>query len=155
MPSEPRPQDLLPEERHLALALGIEALLFAGATLVFAFRAQGLLADINATALALWPGSQPIPDPPERFWLALALSMMTMITYIGIMGWRDVRRNLVLVPVLLLSKLCSSVVGVSLTFTQGSPGYLALPLSDFPIFLVTAFLYVRVLRAQRLRAGAA
>ena len=143
--------DLHPEERHLSLALGIQSLLFAGATLLFAFFAHPLLASINRISLALVPGSQPIPDSPERFWFALALSMMAMITYIGAMGWWDVRRYLPLVPVLLISKFASSAVGLSLSLSQWCPAYLAIPATDFPIFVVTWILYRRVTRNARPR----
>ncbi|MBI5367939.1 MAG: hypothetical protein HZA54_12940 [Planctomycetes bacterium] len=147
--ADPRPTDLSTAERHLALALGVQTVVFAGAFVVFAWFAHPLLQFINTVSLALVPGSSPIPDNPERFWFALALSMMAMITYIGAVGWWNVRRYLPLVPVLLLSKFFSSAVGVSLSITQWCPAYLSIPFSDFPIFLITWVLYRRVLRGQR------
>ena len=87
-------------------------------------------------------GFAPYPAMVEgAFWRALAVSMMAMITWISWKAWRDPRANANLVPVLLLSKACSTSVYFLYFIKDGTFQYLLGMLTDGPIFVATALLW--------------
>jgi hypothetical protein len=88
------------------------------------------------------------------FWRALAVSMMAMITWISWQSWRDPRANANLVPILLLSKACSTGVYFIYFLKDGAFPYLLGMFTDGPIFVVTAFLWWMSLPGPRILSGA-
>lgn len=92
------------------------------------------------------------PLPPNQleggFWRVLAVSMMAMITWICIMTYRGIRGSHSLVPVLLLSKVCST--GMYLAFYQvhHELAYLMGALTDGPLFLITLALWIPAMTGE-------
>jgi len=92
-----------------------------------------------ATPLPLYP--MPANAPEGAFWRVLAVSMMAMITWIAVQTYRDPRRNGNLVPILLLSKACSTVCYTVFFIFHGHLAYIIGFVTDGPIFLITAGLW--------------
>lgn len=90
-------------------------------------------------------GLQRTPNPSERFWLALTMSMMLMLSVCCFLGAKDVRRNLDMCIPVFLSKFCSTVCGV-LFFAFSAPFgmYLLIATTDLPLGIVTYVLWKRV-----------
>ncbi len=131
------------EERTLRLLMGVLAPVFALTTLTFLF-APGQTGALIAT-IGRWSGFAEVPTPGLGGpWWPLAVSMMAMITAICALAWRDVRRHRGLLPILLVSKGVSSAVGLGSFFLVARAfHYMVVFTTDFPIFLVTAVLYLR------------
>ncbi len=131
------------EERHLRLLMGICVVAFGTTGLSFLF-APALVGRNLATLGDLAGFANTRPPEGGGPWVPLSVSMMTMITVICALAWRDVRRYRVLVPILLVSKAASSVVGLG-TWLLSSHGFhdLVVFLTDFPIFVLCAVMYWR------------
>lgn len=134
------------EENSLRIVLGILAIVFLVTDLFLVFATPLLFNLINIVAELIGAGETPLPV--QKFHLALTNSMMLMITYISYMVWKDVKKNLNMVPVLMLSKIVSSASGLLFFFFSARYfAYLVLAITDFPIFLIVYILYKRVPRA--------
>jgi hypothetical protein len=93
--------------------------------------------------LPLYP--LPLTVPEGAFWRALSVSMMAMLTWICGAVCRDQRANANLVPILLVSKFCSTAVFFVLFIMHGHLAYVVGWVTDGPIFLLTAFLWFQAL----------
>ncbi|MCX5758385.1 MAG: hypothetical protein NTU83_07765 [Candidatus Hydrogenedentes bacterium] len=83
----------------------------------------------------------PANAPEGAFWRVLSVSMMAMITWIAVQAYRDPRGHANLVPVLLLSKACSTACYTVFFIMYGHLAYIVGFVTDGPIFLVTAGLW--------------
>lgn len=131
------------EERQLRLLMGICVVAFGGTTLAF-LLAPGLVGRLLGT-IGEWTGfSNTTPPAAGGPWVPLSVSMMVMITVICALAWRDVRRYRNLIPILLVSKAASSLVGIG-TFLLASRAFhdFVVFATDFPIFLLCAIMYGR------------
>lgn len=82
--------------------------------------------------------------PPHRLYITLAFTMMMMITIICFANGISPYRFHDWVPLLVFSKLCSSVTGL-LVFTTSDFHYLAdliIFVVDFPLFVITLIVYL-------------
>jgi len=133
------------EENSLKIVLGILAIVFLVTDLVLVFATPLLFNLINISAELIGAGKTPFQL--RNSILLLQTSMMLMITYISYMVWKDVKKNLNMVPVLMLSKIVSSASGLLLFFFSARYfAYLVLAITDFPLFVIVYILYKRVRR---------
>jgi hypothetical protein len=133
-------------ERAFRVWMFISAWMYAVSGLSFLFGGGLIVGGINALSARVFPSLPlyPLPgaSPEGKFWLALGLSMMAMITYICRAAYLDPRRNGRLVPILLLSKFCSSVFYLSFFFAYKQLAHLTGFFTDGPLFLVTLALWL-------------
>jgi hypothetical protein len=134
--------------RALALWLTTTGWIYVGGGLVFVLLPDLLLGSINQTGALIAPGLAPIPlhpDGPERFWLVLSGAMMATIATCALLAARDIERRAILALPIVVSKLTSTVLGLS--FFAASKAHLAyatIALTDLPLGIVTLWLYRRV-----------
>ena len=151
-PCEQRLAILLRVERRMVILLRIWVGLFAIGGIVFAAAGNLLLASINyfsTVTLALpWP---PLPLPAEKFWLALAGSLMATLAALCWQAQRNLRVNYPIVSFVLISKFISTLLFTLFFFTDGPTlAYLLGGLGcDGPIFVLTLALYVPLVKAYR------
>jgi hypothetical protein len=133
-------------ERRFRVWMYISAWMYAGSGLCFLFGGGLIVRSINMVSARVFPflPLYPLPsDAPEgMFWAALSLSMMAMITYICRAAYLDVRHNGRLVPILLLSKFCSSMFYAAFFITFGHLAHLVGLFTDGPLFVVTLALWL-------------
>ncbi len=114
--------------------------------LYFLFLGSFLLRSLNALSKVIMP-SAPLYDASEGyFWLALAFSMMMMLAYISLLVSRDVRKNLEMTRIIILSKFCSSFLYIFLFVTKGQLAYLAGFFTDAPLFVIYVILYHNIVK---------
>lgn len=138
-------ETLTAAERRFRLWMYISAWMYGVSGLFFLIAGWSIAPAVNAAVKDLLPlPLYPLPahGPEGAFWRVLAVSMMAMITYICRAAYLDLRRNAGLVPLLLLSKFCSSAV--YLAFFAGNRQFVHLvgALTDGPLFLVTLWLWL-------------
>lgn len=136
---------LTPAERRFRLWMFISAWMYGiSGTFFFVagFRIAPFVNTISEKFLPLPLYPLPAEGPEGSFWLVLSLSMMAMITYICRAAYLDVRRNGRLVPILLLSKFCSTAFYFYYLITQGQIVHLVGVLTDGPLFLATLILWL-------------
>ncbi|MDP8256392.1 MAG: hypothetical protein P9M14_11640 [Candidatus Alcyoniella australis] len=170
--------ELTSAERFFAKSMGVLAIAFLVAGLVFVLANEPLIRVVNVAGNWLGMPAAPyeglVPGsgldqasysgavaaaastlgpckvaPVHHLWLALTFALMMMISYMSLLIWRDVRTNLNLAPPLMLSKLVSS--GTGLTAFYLSRGYFAdllIVFVDFPIFLFVLVAYWRAKRSR-------
>lgn len=131
------------EEEQLKVVVGILAIAFLIADLVLVFATPQLFGLVNTVADTIGVAKTPIPV--QHFYLALTNSMMIMLVYMSYMVWKNVKRNLNMVPAIMVCKFASSATGLLIfIFSARYLTYLVIPLTDFPIFLILFVLYRRV-----------
>jgi predicted neutral ceramidase superfamily lipid hydrolase len=139
--------ELSKEEKLLKVVLGIFAVAFLITDIVLVFATPTLFNSINAVAERIGAGKTPLPN--QNFYLALTNALMLMIVYMSYMVWKDVKKNLNMVPALIICKFVSSVTGLLFfIFSARYFAYLVVTITDFPIFLVLYILYRRVRGAK-------
>jgi hypothetical protein len=133
-------------EHRFRVWMYISAWMYAGSGLFFLIGGGLIVKFVNMASARLLPSLPlyPLPaaSPEGKFWLALSLSMMAMITYICRAAYLDPRRNGRLVPILLLSKFCSSVFYMGFFIAYGHLANLVGFFTDGPLFLVTLILWL-------------
>jgi len=102
--------ELSKEEKLLKVALGIFAVAFLIADIVLVFATPALFNSINTVAERVGVGKAPLPN--QNFYLALTNALMLMIVYMSCMVWKDVKKNLNMVPALVICKFASSMTGL-------------------------------------------
>lgn len=129
----------------------IWTILFGIGTVSFLFFGDWIILAGNWTGKNLLHLSAPeMPVPTERFWLSLTTSLMVTITVLSYYVQRDVVANIKLTPLLLVSKLTSTVVFFSAYFWD-APYFnylLGSVFCDGPIFLITLIFYRRALQSR-------
>ena len=134
-----------PAERRFRVWMYISAWMYGLAGLFFLVAGMHIAPFVNAVSerflpLPLYP--LPAAQPEGAFWLVLSLSMMAMITWICRSAYLDLRRNRRLVPVLLLSKFCSSVFYLGFFLAHEHLVHLVGALTDGPLFLATLIMWL-------------
>jgi uncharacterized protein (DUF362 family) len=79
----------------------------------------------------------------EYFWVFLSFSMMMTIATCSYVASKDVRRNRPVIIPLVLSKLSSSLAALAFYAAKGIFAHFVIFLSDFPLFLLTLYLYLK------------
>jgi len=131
------------EERHLKIFMGISAATYFIAGLAFFLAPNLILKAINLASRILAPSLPPIPLAVEKFWLALAFSMMMTITAICYLVRLNVRKNIHLTLPLLIAKATSSLSALLFfLFSARYFAYLLIFLVDGAIFWVTLAFYL-------------
>ena len=115
--------------------LGVLLFLVAGAHIPHIVN----LISAKICSLPLYP--LPSNQADAAFWRVLGVSMMAMITWIAAAAYRDPRANARLVPILLLSKFCSTALYFVLFCRHGYLAYIVGAVTDGPIFVATAALW--------------
>ncbi|MFN7972967.1 MAG: hypothetical protein U0166_11555 [Acidobacteriota bacterium] len=124
----------------------ISLVLYGGCTLVFLFGRGPLFATINATGRLF--GLPETPPSTEMFWLALTISMMTMLCVCCVMIGRDVRRNVDFCIPIVFGKIGGALVGIlAFALWRPYPAHVTIALTDVPMGLVTWVLWSRARRA--------
>lgn len=134
-----------PAEKRFRVWMLISAWMYAisGAFFFVAgFQIAPFVNQISSRFLPLPLYPLPSGEPEGAFWLALSLSMMAMITYICRAANLDPRKNGRLVPVLLISKFCSTAFYLYYFASQGQLAYLVGALTDGPLFIATLALWL-------------
>jgi len=111
----------------------------------------------NIPVSAYWAvlnNDNPIPPemgalPSQRLWNGLSVAMMVMITVICLACYVNAKKYMNWVPLLLISKGTSSLMGLFTYFYVHKylTNLIAL-ITDFPIFLFVLFIYLRALNAK-------
>jgi hypothetical protein len=136
------------EERQLKGLMALSAFVYFVAGLAFALVPAWVLTGINRVSRLVAPGLPEIPLQAERFWLALAFSMMMTIAALSYATYVNVRRNRGFVVALLVSKLASSASAMCFFYlTARHFAYLVITAVDAQIFLITLLFYLRANRA--------
>ena len=99
--------------------------------------------------------TQPYSDdirelPGTSLWVGLAVTMMIMIAVIAGMNFINPRKYIVWVPLLLISKFSTSVLGLLYYFFSAK--YLSnilMTVTDFPIFLFVLIIWLRARSSQK------
>jgi hypothetical protein len=120
------------EERRLRSLLRIWTVLFAAGAVSF-----GADPDRSTASLNLLPGP-PLPASSEKYWNALAVSLMATITTLTAMAATDVRRRRALVWPLMVSKAVSSGMFLGRFREERRTPYLVGGVVDGSILVVTA-----------------
>ena len=81
--------------------------------------------------------------PAEYFWVFLGFSMMMTIAACSYVASKDIRKNRSVILPLILSKLASSLCALTFYSSRGIFAYLVIFVTDFPLFLLTLYLYLK------------
>lgn len=144
-------------ERGLRIWMVVFAVSFIIADVLFVAANEPLFRFINWEAGLVGMPPSPLPDGNKWFFLALANSMMVMITYMSLAIAFNPWKNFNYLPVLIVSKVTSSVTGLVFFFTtrchdaacllrgglDGTPYFsnLVVFTSDFPLAIIATVLY--------------
>ena len=144
--------ELTKSERALRVWMVICAISFGFAVPFFLFAGVWIVPAINAISARIC--SLPLYALPESgmegaFWRVLGVSMMAMLTWLCVAVSLDMRRNCRLVPIILVSKLCSTLCYFGLFIALHPLAYLVGVLTDGPIFLLTLALWYLASPADR------
>lgn len=132
-------------ERRLKVLLWIWIISFTGASALFLFYGTHMLDAMNQVSARLLPSLAPIALVQEKFWLTLVMSLMITLIFICYQVQRDIRKNLVLLTPLLLSKFTSAFFFfVFFVVHQRSAAHLIGTVVDGGIFLITYYFYQAV-----------
>lgn len=123
---------LTTEERRLRSLLRFWTVLFAAGAVSF-----GADPDRATGSLNVLPGP-PLPESSEKYWNALAVSLMATITALSAMAASDVRRRRAFVWPLMVSKAVSSGMYVTRWAEERRTPYLVGAAVDGSILVVTA-----------------
>jgi uncharacterized protein (DUF362 family) len=135
------------EEKNLKTVMGLSTLVYLVAGFTFAIAPAGVITVINRLSVALIPALEMTPLSLEKFWLALAFSMMMTITILSFTVYINVRRNRNYTFPLLISKSVSSLSSVVFfIFSDRYFAYLVIFLVDGLIFWITLVFYLRSLK---------
>ncbi|MBZ5510996.1 MAG: DUF362 domain-containing protein [Acidobacteriia bacterium] len=136
------------EEKQLALFLRISAFVYLAVGFAFLIVPGRLLWAFNWVSMRMLPALPLTPIGMERFWTALAFSMMMTITGICFVAQRNIRKRKHLVILLLLSKCASSLSAVFLfLLSTRYLSYLGIFAVDGTIFWMTLLFYIRANKA--------
>jgi len=148
--STPERTQLTREEEVFRIWMRISFWTYAFGAVFFLLWGAHIPANINYISAKLLPlPLYPLPftGPEGAFWRVLAVSMMVMLTWICRAAYVDIRANANLVPILLISKLCSTSLYFLLFLVRRHFAYLVGALTDGPIFVLTAALWFQAMPA--------
>lgn len=146
-------QELVPAERALAKLFTVWFYLFGVGAICFLLWGRELFMSANYLSSQVFYLEAPLtPVPDQFFWNSLTVSLMSVLTYLSWLIKSDVRRWLDLVPVVLVSKLVSTLLFLG-CYWLDQPYFLyfiGAVFSDGPIFLITLIFYRRARTSGRL-----
>lgn len=138
-------KDFTKSEKYLACLMKIYVPLFGIAGFLFLLFPQHLLDIIDLLAEFFGKGKVAASaEAAEMFWVFMSFSMMMTIATCSYLASKDIRKNRPLVIPIIFSKLASSISGlIFYLFAGGTFAYLIIFLADFPLFLITLFLFAK------------
>ncbi len=132
------------EERALRKLMAVSGAVYLVAGSIFAVAPGKILSAINAVSAAVAPGLAPAPVSGERFWVALAFSMMMTITVLSFLAAYNIRRYKVLVVPLLVSKASSALSALAyFAFAARQLANLVIVIVDGSLFWITLYFFLR------------
>lgn len=139
-------------ERFLKSLMGILAIIFIATALVFALFSGTLVSLLNSPIGKVFKlYSEDICQVPEqRLYVALSVSLMVVLVYLCFLVWKDPRKNLSFIPVILISKLTSSLMAVVYFANSKTFVNLIAFITDFPIFVIVLIAYLWVLGHKKI-----
>ena len=138
---------IVKEEKQFKIFMRISAGVYFVAGMVFVIAPEWTLRAINAVSAALVPDLELVPILVEKFWLALAFSMMMTITALCYIAQHNIRKNKGYAIPLLISKAVSSLTGLCFfVFSARYLAYFVIFAVDGSIFVVTLLLFLRASR---------
>ncbi len=134
------------DTKTVRIVMNLLGLAFVGTGLVFLFGEPYL------SALIRWGAERThLPNEPfeyHRFYLALSTAMMAMLVAIAFQVARAPKENANLLPLMVVSKLTSSAVGIVFYLQSPAFGYLLIALTDLPIAGIAYWAYRILKRAS-------
>jgi uncharacterized protein (DUF362 family) len=147
-PAPPTPGQMAAAPRQLRALLIVSGIAYLFVGFAFALIPDPILRAVNALSRVLTPCLPPAGLPRERFWVALAFSMMMTISALCFLAALNLRRHKGYVVPLLVAKAASTLS--SLVYFAASTHQLAslvIFLVDGTLFCVTLYFFVRAQRA--------
>lgn len=166
-------KDYTRQEMFFKKSMGILCILFLVGAILFAAIPDHLLRAVNWSSTFLKMKSPLVPSrisvdkqtwetfidpantlaysdairfvPGTKIWVSLAVAMMIMIAFIAGMNYLDPKKYMQWIPLLLISKGTTSVLGI--IYFYASAKYLSnllLTLVDFPIFVFILVIWLMV-----------
>ena len=146
--SRSQDQSLSEQERRLRSLLRFWTVLFGAGAVSF-----GVDPDRSTRSLNILPGA-PLPPSSEKYWNALAVSLMATLTTMCGMAASDVRRRRALVVPVMVSKAVSSGMYLARYREERRTPYLVGAAVDGSILAITARAFVASRRRFRRRRDA-
>jgi len=139
------------EERRLVFLLRAWVVSFVVAGLYFLFFQNQLIKQVNFISSDVLKLSLPLlPESTEKFWLVLTISLMATITVLSYIAQKDIRKNIVYVVPLLVSKFVSTSFFILFFFVHiHSLAYIVGALTDGSIFVITFIFYLIAVKSQK------
>lgn len=138
--------------RRLQIWCRISIVLYAGTTLVFLFLPGLLFAEMNFTGRLL--GLPETPEPTEKFWLSLTISMMVMLCVCCAYVIRDPVRNADFCVPIVFGKIAGSLVALgAFLLWKPYPAHLTIVTTDVPMGVVTWILWRAVKAGGTMRTS--
>ena len=147
-PARLPPSQMAAAPRQLRVFLIVSGIVYLIVGFAFALIPEPLLRAVNALSRVLTPCLPPAGLPRERFWVALAFSMMMTISALCFAAALNIQRNKGYVLPLLVAKAASTLS--SLVYFAVSTHQLAnlvIVLVDGTLFCLTLYFFVRAQRA--------
>ena len=125
--------------RLISLTMGFFALAYTGTIIVFTFVNEPFFALLHQVWGILGVSSEPFPD--HTFYRSLAMGNMYMLVAMSYWTWKDPVGYRKLFPVVFVSKLSSSLMGIAFfLFSNGYWSNLVIPFTDLSqVFMAAAF----------------
>lgn len=136
--------NLTHSEKRLKRVLQLWMVVFIPSTIIFSFFGNILFSWINKLTemLLLTPALLPIPPSQERFWLVLTTSLMVTLICLCYWAQKDIRKNLILVRFILISKFTSTLFFfIFFMFFEKLGAYLIGMAADGAVFLIIYLFY--------------
>jgi uncharacterized protein (DUF362 family) len=136
------------QEKQLKIVMVLSAITYFVAGFAFAIIPNQILEVFNLISRTFTPGLKETPPSEEKFWLALAFSMMMTITVLCYIAQHNIRKNQGYIIPLLISKSVSSLSSLCFfIFSAKYLAYLGIFVVDGSIFWITLFFYIRANKA--------
>lgn len=140
------------QERRLLMLLRWWVGLFAAASVAFAIFPTEIVSTLNTVGHAVfnWPWPS-IPASKDYFWPVMAVSLLVILTIIAYMAQNDIRQNLNLVPIIIMSKVVTTAgFLIAFLFAGRHFVYFVGAIVDGIIFILTWFCYYRAVVSRGL-----
>ena len=148
-PAPPSPSQARRAVRQLRIFLILSGIVYFVVGFAFALLPDQILHVVNAVAQRVTPWLPPAGPLRERFWVALAFSMMMTIAALCFIASLNIRRNKGYVVLLLIAKAASTLSALAYfaSPTHRQFASLVIVLVDGSLFCLTLYFFVRAQRA--------
>lgn len=143
---------LNPAERFLKSLMGILTVIFIGTAFVFIAFSGTLVSLLNSPIGKVFKlySENVCQVPEQRLYVTLSVSLMVVLIYLCFLVWKNPRKNLALIPIVLASKLTSSLMAVLYFAKSKTLVNLTAFITDFPIFVIVLIAYLWVLGKKKI-----